>query len=44
MEVEGSISGATPPEVVDLILELRQQATATGLDADPEAIRWHRLT
>lgn len=32
---------ATPPEVVDLILELRQKLTATGLDAGPDTIRWH---
>lgn len=32
---------ATAPEVVDLILELRQKLTATGLDAGPETIRWH---
>jgi transposase len=32
---------ATPAEVVDLIVELRQKLTATGLDAGPETIRWH---
>jgi transposase InsO family protein len=31
----------TPTETVDLILELRQKLTATGLDAGPDTIRWH---
>ncbi len=32
---------ATPAEVVDLIVELRQKLTATGLDAGPDTIGWH---
>jgi len=32
---------ATPTAVVDLIVELRQKLTATGLDAGAETIRWH---
>lgn len=31
----------TPAEVVDLIVELREKLTATGLDAGPDTIRWH---
>ena len=27
--------------MVERICELRRQFTATGLDADPETIRWH---
>ena len=30
-----------PTETVDLILELREKLTATGLDAGPDTIRWH---
>ena len=30
----------TPPETVDLILELREKLTTTGLDAGPDTIRW----
>ena len=37
----GSNPNATPPEVVDLIVELRQKLTAAGLDAGPDTIRWH---
>lgn len=33
----------TATETVDLILELREKLTATGLDAGPETIRWHLL-
>jgi transposase InsO family protein len=32
---------ATPPEVVDLIVELREKLTATGMDAGPDTIGWH---
>jgi len=32
---------ATPAATVDLIIELRQKLTATGLDAGPETIGWH---
>lgn len=32
---------ATRPEVVELIIELREKLTATGLDAGPDTIRWH---
>jgi transposase InsO family protein len=32
---------ATPPDVIELIVELGQKLTATGLDAGPETIRWH---
>jgi transposase InsO family protein len=32
---------AIPPETVDLIVELREKLTATGLDAGPETIGWH---
>jgi transposase len=31
----------TPTETVDLILELRERLTATGLDAGPDTIGWH---
>ncbi|HEY0773691.1 MAG TPA: IS481 family transposase [Nocardioidaceae bacterium] len=31
----------TPPDVVDLIVELRQKLTATGLDSGPDTIGWH---
>ncbi len=36
-----SSPNATPAETVDLIIELRQKLTATGLDAGPETISWH---
>jgi transposase InsO family protein len=36
-----SVPNAVPAEVVDLILELREKLSATGLDAGPETIRWH---
>jgi transposase len=32
---------AVSAEVVDLIIELRQKLTATGLDAGPDTIGWH---
>jgi transposase len=32
---------AVPGEVVDLIVELREKLTATGLDAGPDTIGWH---
>jgi transposase InsO family protein len=32
---------AITAEVVDLIVELREKLTATGLDAGPDTIRWH---
>ena len=33
--------GATPPETVELILELRRHLTAQGLDAGADTIGWH---
>jgi transposase InsO family protein len=36
-----SSSTAIPAETVDLILELREKLTATGLDAGPDTIGWH---
>ena len=36
-----SVPRTTPSEVVDLIFELREKLTATGLDAGPDTIRWH---
>jgi transposase InsO family protein len=36
-----SVPNAIPAHVVELILELREKLTATGLDAGPETIRWH---
>jgi transposase len=36
-----SVPTTTPTETVDLILELRQKLTATGLDAGPDTIKWH---
>jgi transposase InsO family protein len=32
---------AVPAEVVDLIVELRQKLSATGLDAGPDTLVWH---
>lgn len=32
---------ATPPAVVQLIVSLRRQLSATGLDAGPDTIAWH---
>jgi transposase InsO family protein len=32
---------AIPVETVDLIIELREKLTATGLDAGPDTIGWH---
>jgi transposase InsO family protein len=32
---------ATPPEVVERIIELRRRLVAAGDDAGPETIRWH---
>ena len=31
----------TPTQTIDLILELREKLTATGLDAGPDTIKWH---
>jgi transposase InsO family protein len=36
-----SVPTTTPAETVDLILELREKLTATGLDAGPDTIKWH---
>ena len=36
-----SVPTTTPTETIDLILELREKLTATGLDAGPDTIRWH---
>jgi transposase InsO family protein len=33
--------GATPSATVDLVIELRRQLTATGLDAGADTIGWH---
>jgi transposase InsO family protein len=35
------IANATPIDVVELIVELREKLTATGLDAGPDTIKWH---
>jgi transposase InsO family protein len=35
------ITNATPTDVVELIVELREKLTATGLDAGPDTIKWH---
>jgi len=32
---------ATPPETVDLVLRLRAEITADGLDAGPHTLAWH---
>lgn len=32
---------AVPAEVVDLIVELREKLSATGLDAGPDTLAWH---
>ena len=32
---------ATPTSTIELIIELRQQLTAQGLDAGPDTIHWH---
>ena len=36
-----SVPTTTPTETVDLIVELREKLTATGLDAGPDTIGWH---
>ena len=36
-----SVPTATPAETIELILELREKLTATGLDAGPDTISWH---
>lgn len=36
-----SSPNTTPPQTVELITELRQKLTATGLDAGPHTIAWH---
>ena len=36
-----TVPSAIPDHVVDLIVELRQKLTATGLDAGPDTIVWH---
>ena len=36
-----TVPTATPVEVVDLIVELREKLAATGLDAGPDTIGWH---
>jgi transposase InsO family protein len=36
-----NVPTAIPFEVVDLVVELRQKLTATGLDAGPDTIAWH---
>jgi len=36
-----NVPKALPVETVDLIIELRQKLTATGLDAGPDTIAWH---
>lgn len=34
-------TNATPPAVIDAIIELRQRLTAAGLDAGPLTLQWH---
>lgn len=34
---------ATPPDVIELIITLRQSLSSQGLDAGPETIAWHLL-
>ena len=34
----------TPPDVIELILELRKHLTTAGLDAGPDTITWHLTT
>jgi transposase InsO family protein len=36
-----TVPSAIPAEVINLIVELRQKLTASGLDAGPDTIRWH---
>jgi len=36
-----STPNATAAQVLDLIVELREKLTATGLDAGPDTIVWH---
>ena len=36
-----TVPTTTPTETIDLILELREKLTATGLDAGPDTIKWH---
>ncbi len=36
-----TVPTATSAETVDLIVELREKLTATGLDAGPDTMRWH---
>ena len=36
-----SVPTTTPTETIDLILELREKLTTTGLDAGPDTIKWH---
>ncbi|WP_310961618.1 helix-turn-helix domain-containing protein [Nocardioides terrisoli] len=36
-----SVPTTIPTEAVELILELREKLTATGLDAGPDTIKWH---
>src|SRR6478672_8093126 len=36
-----TVPTATPAEVVDLVVEMREKLTATGLDAGPDTIGWH---
>ena len=36
-----SVPTTVPAEAVDLILELREKLTTTGLDAGPDTIKWH---
>ena len=36
-----TVPRATPPAVVELVLRLRRELAAAGLDAGPETIAWH---
>jgi transposase InsO family protein len=36
-----TVPTSTPAQTVDLILELREKLSTTGLDAGPETISWH---
>ena len=32
---------ATPPTTIELVVKLRNDLTASGLDAGPDTIAWH---
>jgi hypothetical protein len=39
-----SVPTTTPTETIDVIVELREKLTATGLDAGPDTIKWHLIS